>query len=120
MEWTDLSELLIRAAQIHAQQWGQIPAPHDTLPSADLDAAVDACCEWMAGNYLDLPDETPLPCQPWVLARLAAGAARATELAAQGDPQSRTPRDALEHLLVAEWHRVQRDRWPLLMRLPEV
>jgi len=117
--WEAIAEILQALAAICADGGRVMPPPGDTTPSSELDAACDA---WCRGIALDIRrwNDPPPPLDRWILARLISASALARGRARdRHSPPGPLSARLIEGLLIDEWHASLRDRWSLLMEIPD-
>jgi hypothetical protein len=109
--WDDYSELFIEMARTLKEEWRIEMPSYESLPSRELELAVDAWCVIQAQN-LRARIDPPLEVRPWMLARLAMASTTAVHQSVTGE-FAPPPLDArsIVQMLCGEWNGALREQW---------
>ena len=115
--WADYSELFLEMARTLKEEWRIEMPSYESLPSRELELAVDAWCAIQAQN-LRARIDPPVEVRPWMLARLAMAATTAMHQSVTGEfaPPSLDARGIVQ-MLCGEWNGALREQWISIGRM---
>lgn len=116
-QWADYAELFSEMARDLGNEWKIEKPSYETLPSHELELAVDCWCAIQAqnlGKRLAVPPEV----RPWILARLAMALGSAMDLSVTRRlPAPALNSQSITQFLIGEWHGALREQWAEIGRL---